>query len=453
MSAVKDAFPDVNSAPGGTADLPVVVVGAGMAGLTAAVSLHKAGVPVRVFEASDAVGGRVRSDRHPEGFILDRGYQVLLDAYPAARRWVDHGALQVGEFDAGALLWTGKRLVPLADPLRHPSNLLRDMTSTVIPFGDKVRFAMLAAKAAGSSWQTANDAATSLGNDVSASEYLWSRGFSEQFVDRFARPFWGGITLDPHLSGSAGSLLFTAKMFGLGRAVLPAEGVVAMPVQLAARLPAGTIEVNAPVKSVTIEGRQAAGVVVGGENVPAAAVIVATDPVTAATLTSVRRLPALEHGLPSVTVYLASSRRPGIGPRLIIDSTRKMTVNTLSPVTEVQPAYAPPGQHLLAAEIVGERALDPALDALAEQVRRDSARMLGQEASAWRVVDIVHIPYSQFAQPPGIYRRLPGNVTPIRGLYLASEATVDSSYNGAMTSGETAAGIVRRELAFARDDA
>jgi phytoene dehydrogenase-like protein len=433
-----------------SARLPVVVVGAGMAGLTAAVALHEANVPVRIFEAGDGVGGRVRSDRHPEGFILDRGYQVLLDAYPAARRWIDHDALDVGKFDAGALLWTGKRLVPLADPLRHPENLLRDLTTSLFPASDKARFALLAAKAGKATWQTANEAATSLGNDVTASEYLWSLGFSERFVDRFARPFWGGITLEPHLTGSAGPLLFTAKMFMHGRAVLPAEGVGAMPAQLAARLPEEAISLNATVTSIEVDDGRATGVRVGGEVVPAAAVIVATDPPTAASLAPVRTLPTREQGLPSVTVYLGSARRPETGPRLVLDSTRRLAVNTLSPITEVQPSYAPAGQHLLAAEIVGELAHDPDLDALAERARRESATMLGHDAGDWRVLDVVHLPFSQFAQPPGIYRRLPGNVTPIGGLYLANEATVDSSYNGAMTSGEIAAGLVRRELAFAQ---
>src|SRR3712207_2509534 len=92
---------------------PVVVVGAGLAGLAAAVALTAAGIPVRVFEASDDVGGRVRSRRRGDGFVVDHGFQVLLDAYPAARRMIDHQALAAEAFDAGALLWTGRRLVPL----------------------------------------------------------------------------------------------------------------------------------------------------------------------------------------------------------------------------------------------------------------------------------------------------------------------------------------------------
>lgn len=439
----------MNGTAAGMVRDPVIVVGAGMAGLTAAVALHEAGIPVRVTEASDAVGGRVRSDRHREGFILDRGYQVLLDAYPAARRWIDHDALRVGRFDAGALLWTGHRLVPLADPLRHPGNLLRDLSTTIIPAADKARLAALGGFAAKSSWQTANDAATALGNDVAAAEFLWSRGFSERFVDRFARPFWGGITLDPHLTGSAGPLLFTLKMFLRGSAVLPTGGVGAMPEQLRSRLPDAAVMLGTRVTAVAIDDGRATGVRTGGEFIPASAVIVATDPPTVALLTSVRTLPGEDQGVPSVTVYLAGTRDPGIGRRLVLDSTRHLATNTLSPLSTVQPTYAPPGQHLLAAEIVGELVADGDLESLAVRARDEAARMLGHAREVWRVLETMRVPFSQFAQPPGIYRRLPGNVTPTRDLYLASEATVDSSYNGAMTSGEIAAGIVRRELAFA----
>ncbi|MFN8592918.1 MAG: NAD(P)/FAD-dependent oxidoreductase [Thermomicrobiales bacterium] len=432
-------------------DTLVVIVGAGMAGLTAAVALHEAGVPVRVYEASNGVGGRIRSDYRPDGFVIDRGFQVLLDAYPAAKRWIDYDAMRARPFDAGALLWTGKRLVPLADPLRHPSALVRDLSTSLFPASDKARLARLAAFAAMAPWQSANAAATALGNDVSGSEFLWSRGFSERFVDRFARPFWGGITLDRHLAGSAGPLLFTLKMFLHGRAVLPSTGVGAMPAQLRSRLPADAVRLNSSVTAIVTEGRRATGIRVGDETVNADAIIVATDPPAAAGLTGVRILPTAERGSPTITVFLAGRRNPGTGPRLVLDATRRMTINSLAPLSEAQPAYTPPGQYLLAAEVIGEAAADRDVESLAATARREAALMLGHAPEDWRVLETVVVPYSQFAQPPGIYRRLPGNVTPIRGLYLASEATVDSSYNGAMTSGETVAGIVRRDLAFPRE--
>jgi phytoene dehydrogenase-like protein len=428
--------------------LPVVIVGAGMAGLVAAESLHEAGIPVHVFEAADGVGGRVRTDRHAEGYLLDRGYQVLLDAYPAARRWLDLDALELGRFNAGALLWTGRRLVPLANPLRHPTALPRDLTAPVFPLADKIRLAAMAAQAALAPWQSANQAATSLGEDMSAAEFLWARGFSEQFVDRFARPFWGGITLDPHLAGSSGPLLFTLKMFLHGSAALPKAGIGAMPAQLLARLPAESVSLESRVTSVVVEYGRAVAVRVARQKIPAAAVIVATDPVTAASLTGASALANASQGLPSLTVYLGGERDPGTGPRIVLDVTRRLLVNELAPLSAAQPSYAPPGRHLIAAAIVGEAADASDLEAVALQARDDAATMLGHAPDDWTILRVDRVPFSQFAQPPGIYRRLPGNVTPTRGLFLASEATVDSSCNGAMLSGEAAVAIVQRELAF-----
>lgn len=430
---------------------PVVVVGAGITGLTAAVALHESAVPVRIFEASDGAGGRMRTDQTGEGFLLDHGFQILLDAYPAARRWIDHAALRPRPFDAAVLLWTGRRLVPVSDPARHPLGIVRDVTTRLFPAGDKLRMARLAAEAAAAPWQSSNEAATSLGHDVAASEFLWSQGFSERFVDRFARPFWGGVTLDPHLTGSTGPLLFTLKMFVRGHAVLPERGVAAMPDQLLARLPPDAVSFESRVTSVVVEEGRATGVRVARRKIPASAVIVATDPDTAKTLTGVEALAVAGDGVPSVTVYLAGARRPDTGPRLVLDATRTMLVNHIAPLSEVQPSYAPEGQHLIAAVIVGEAADRGDLDDLAEHARLDAAMMLGHAPGSWRVLEIARVPFSQFAQPPGIYRRLPGNVTPTRGLVLAGEATVDSSYNGAMLSAESAAAIVRRELAFHED--
>jgi phytoene dehydrogenase-like protein len=427
--------------------LPVVIAGAGLAGLTCALALHDVGQPVLLLEASDGVGGRVRSDRTRDGFIIDRGFQVLLDAYPAARRWVDYEAIRALPFDGGAHVWTGKRLVPLANPLLHPEAVVRDATSSLFGFADKVRLAKLAVSVLKTDWQSAAEAAQSSLGAMSAETALWASGFSRNFLDRFARPFWGGIQLDPTLEQSAGPMLFTLKMFLEGRAVLPADGVGAMAAFLAARLPADSVRLNARVDAlIRDETGAVTGIRSGGMEIPAAAVVVAMDPPAARELTGIRTLPDAGDGLESVTVFLAGPDEPGTGPRLVVNGTGRGVVNHLAPLSDAQPAYARHGMSLLAAVAVGE-ATTRDDDALAELAHVETAAMLGQRAGDWRVVAVRRVPFSQFSQRPGVYSRLPGNEPGPPGLFLASEATVDSSYNGAMLSGEGAARAVLRTLA------
>lgn len=427
---------------GDRSNLPVVVVGAGMAGLTCAVALHDAGRDVVVLEAADGAGGRVRTDRHPEGFLLDRGFQVLLSAYPAARRWIDLDALAPCPFDAGALVWDGRRRLPLADPRRHPGALPRDLTTPLFPATDKARLATLGMRSLLAPWTSAAEAAGEPAADTSAAEALWGAGLSRAFVDRFARAFWGGILLDRTLSTSAGPLRFTLKMFLQGPAVLPAGGIGTMPEQLRSRLPAGSIRFHQSVDAIVIDQGEATGVRVGGETQPASAVVVATDPPAARHLTGISGLPGSDQGVGSTTVYLTGTQHPSVGPRLLLDGTGRLSVNHLAPLSVVAPTYASPGHHLLAAVVLGgAQAVDDEL--LGRRARDDAATMLGQDPAAWTPLAVVRVPFSQYAQPPGIYARLPANRTETPGLFLATEATVDSSYNGAILSGEVAAAAVR----------
>jgi phytoene dehydrogenase-like protein len=337
-------------------------------------------------------------------------------------------------------------VVRLGAPRHHPGALPRDLTIPVFGVPDKIRLARLALHAARAPWRSAREAATAA-SDQSAAEVLWSAGCSPAFVERFARPFWGGITLDPSLASSVGPWWFTLKMFLAGRALLPRTGIGAMPEQLAQRLPATTVALGARVERVIVDAGRATGVAVHGRVQTAAAVIVATDPPAARALTGVDALPDQRDGVGSLTVFLAGRRDPGIGPRLVLDGTGHLTLNHLAPLSTVQPAYAPPGSHLVAAVIVGTR-LDAGDDAtLAARAHDEVAVLLGHAPSDWDIVRTVRVPFSQFAQPPGIYARLPGNQTATGGLYLASEATVDSSYNGAIASGEAAARLVQQAVA------
>ena len=416
-----------------------IVVGGGVSGLTCAALLHEAGQTVTLLEASDGVGGRIRTDRHPDGFLLDRGFQVILEAYPALQRQVDLTSLNPKPFDAGVLLWTGRRRVPLADPRRHPFALVRDITSRVFPISDKARLASFAAGSRIAAWENAREAA--LAADVSAEQALLTAGLSDRFIDRFARPFWGGITLDRSLSSSAGPLKFTLKMFLQGSAVLPAAGVQAVPDQLARRLPAQAIELNRRVERIEVADGAVRGVVVDGQMIPATRVVVATDPPAAKSLTGIDSIPI--DGVGCVTVYLRGRRDPRIGKKLILDATGNRGINQIVPLSAVAPSYAPPREHLLAVVFIGQEALAESDDEkLVQAARDDVAHILGHEPDNWAMLRVVRTPFAQFAQPPGIYRRLPKVRTETAGLYLAGEMTVDSSLNGAIIGGEQAAKAV-----------
>ena len=417
---------------------PVIVVGAGLAGLTCAAELTRAGRPVVIVEAGNGVGGRVRTDRQ-DGYLLDRGFQVILDAYPALRRQVDLADLEPAAFDSGATIWDGKRLRSLADPTRHPRAIGEDLRSPLFGLVDKVRVAALGLGARTAGWSSAREAAGDPAMDRSGADLLWDAGFGRRFVDTFARPFWGGITLDPSLAGSQGTLRYTLKMFLEGRAVLPELGMQALPDRLASRLRPGTVRYNTPVEELVRVGDRVVGIRVRGETWPAAAVVIATDPAAARRLTGDERFPDDTSGLGCTTIYLKGRRAPGIGRRLLLDGSGRLSVNHVAPLSTVQPSYAPRSRHLLAAVLLGEHAANLDDDAVAIQARAETARMLGHPANDWDVLSVVRVPFSQFAQPPGIYGRLPATDSGTPGLVYAGEATADSSQNGAVLSGEAAA--------------
>ncbi|MDQ4044904.1 MAG: FAD-dependent oxidoreductase, partial [Chloroflexota bacterium] len=267
-------------------------------------------------------------------------------------------------------------------------------------------------------------------------------GFSDEFIDRFARPFWGGIALDRSLSFSAGVVRFTTKMFLAGDGVLPREGVGAVPKAIAAELPDGTARTSTPVDALVIEGTRVTGVRVAGETVEGAAMIVATDPPATARLTGIDAIPT--EGVGCVTVYLATRQDPGIGKMLTLDGTGRQPVNEIAPLSAAQPTYAPNGEHLLAAVLLGDEPLARDDEENGRIARASVTTMLG--IGDLRVVEVVAVPFGLYRQVPGIHRRLPDATTDVQGLMLASDATVDASSNGAMMSGEDAAHAMRMEL-------
>ena len=133
-----------------SADTDVIIIGGGIAGLTCARHLCEHDISVLLVEASERIGGRLKTDRK-DGFLFDRGYQVLQTAYPAAREELDYDGLRLHSFAPGAVIRIGQRCYTVADPLKRPSDLIKTMTAPVGTIGDRLRLVRLATRVTGRS--------------------------------------------------------------------------------------------------------------------------------------------------------------------------------------------------------------------------------------------------------------------------------------------------------------
>jgi Flavin containing amine oxidoreductase len=410
--------------------MKIIIVGAGLAGLTCAKVLRERGAEVTVFEASDGVGGRVRTDVK-DGFLLDRGFQVYFTSYPVAGRHLDYEALDFRDFDPGAIVCRGPEKSVLSDPLRDPKALVSSLLSDAATLGDKVRTLELVARTStvGTSAGEENG-----GADTSTLDYLKTAGLSGRYIDSFFRPFYGGITLNRELTTSARVLRFTLRMLASGRTVVPALGMGEIPLQLASHLPESKILLNSPVENLLRKGDRVVGVRVAGDEHEADAVIVATDAPTAGGLTG-EAVP--EGSVGEICIYYETDGL-GSGKKILLNAEDGAFLNNAVEMSNISEKYAPPDRHLLyAVALTGTDSPDG-----------DVYRRCIEDLSRWypgadfRPLALRRIPYGQFAQPPGIHSSLPDNRTHTPGLVLAGEYTEDSSINGSMLSGERAAGVV-----------
>lgn len=437
------------------ADTPVIIIGAGLAGLCAARSLARAGVPFLVLEASDAVGGRVRTDR-VDGFLLDRGFQVYLTAYEEAAAVLDHQALDLRPFEPGAAVFFDGRFHTLLDPWRRPAALLDGALARVGTFADKLRVGALRAELARKSRPDlfADDAP-----ETSTLTALRDRGFSEAIIERFFRPFFGGIFLDPSLQASSRMMEFVFRAFAQGRAAIPRLGLQRIPEQLAAALPPGSIRFRAPVEAVE-PGASPRVRLRDGQTLPARAVIFACP----ARALDVPDAPALEPVPPQVWQGVAMLAfdapspppRPLDRPILVLDGENTGPVTNLVALSSVSDAYAPatttaPAPGARRALIVATALVNvPDDDRLLERdARAQLSRWFGPAARVadWRLLRLTRIREGLPRQHPPWYNQAEWSVRYAPGCYRAGDLNDTASIDGAMRSGRRAAEALIEDLA------
>ncbi|MFD1597435.1 NAD(P)/FAD-dependent oxidoreductase [Halobellus rarus] len=418
----------------------VAVVGAGLAGLVAARRLAASGADVTVVERRSTVGGRVRTETR-DGFTLDRGFQVLFTAYPAVRRELDLDALDLRYFRPGAVIARpGSRSV-LSDPLRDLRAVPASVRNAEVTLSDKLRTLLLRQHVG-----TRTESEIFRTTDRSIRSYLREWGFSEDYVEHFVAPFYGGITLDRSLSTSKRVFEYTFKALSDGQIAVPAAGMRAIPDQLAERAEraGASIRCSERVRSVHDDGDDVT-VETDAETLDADAVVVACDPKEAHRLTDVESVPLEARGCVTQYYRLPAEDAPKTGRKILLNAADP-SPNTVVPMSEVAPEYAPDGTALFNATFLGETALDRDASALAEETRLTLESWYPErDFSALESVRTHRIEFAQFDQPPGVHESLPDVRAPGGSTYLAGDYTAWSSIQGAMRSGREAARAVERD--------
>ena len=402
----------------------VLIVGAGLAGLACARRLAKAGLACTVLEASDGIGGRVRTDR-VDGFQLDRGFQVFLAGYPEARETLDYPALKLMPFHAGALIRHAGRFHVMSDPFRRPQDLPQMLVSPIGSFADKLRMLRMRG-------DTLQQRLGSVMADPArpTRDVLQAYEFSDAMVKHFFKPFLNGVFLETELSTPCWIFELVWGAFCRGVTALPRDGMGAIAQQLAATLPSGTIRFNQVVQqiqgsSVVLESR---------ESLRADVLVLATDAATAARLRGEGNPIAPARG--SVTLYFDAPVAPQRGPWLIVNGDGDGLVRTVCALSEAAPSYAPSGRALISVTVTEQ--IDPSAD-VSQAVRRQLQSWFGSQVNEWRHLRTDRIPHSL----PPFETLSPGNRTLsprlAEGLYLCGDYRESGTLDGALLSGRKAA--------------
>ncbi len=409
----------------------VIVVGAGLSGLAAARHLTRRGVEVVVLEGSDGVGGRVRTDL-VDGFRLDRGFQLYNPAYPEGARVLDHQALDLKTFIAGARIVVERagrrRVVRVADPRRQPSWAVPSVLALI---GSPVATARFGSYAA--SRVVRSVAALQRDPDVTSEEALRRAGVDRALMETVLRPFLSGVFLESELSTSRRFLDVVLKSFVRGTPGVPALGMQRIPEQLATGL---DVRLGHRVGAVSAHGVD----VVDGDARSADAVIVATDPATAAHLLPGVRAPAAN----AVTTWYY---RPDCAPGeladgqavLLLDAARRGPLVNTVVMSHAAPDYAPPGSALVAASALGAVA-NPEQD---RAIREQLAWLYGVPTTRWELIASYPIPYALPAMAVPFELQRP--VRTDNGVYVAGDHRDTSSIQGALVSGRRAAQAVLKD--------
>jgi phytoene dehydrogenase-like protein len=391
---------------------PVVIIGAGMAGLLAASQLHLNQIPFMLVDTQNHVGGRLHSERF-KGFTLDVGFQVLQTNYPEVQRSLDLHSLDLAAFESGAYLWKNDSWLAFVNPLKQPGSLFDALVSGIMTLKDAYLLARL--------WFITQADVQPLGSVESTQDFLHRWGFSPKFQSHFLRPFFGGIFLSAGLNPPESLFRYYMKQFLEGTAAMPAAGIGAIPGQLAAALPSDSIRLGVQITQVSAHQVTFSD----GAMVDAEYVILATDASAAAKLLGV----SLEKGAfwSTKTLYFQAPAQSDLKQMLhLVPNSRVLHYAYLN---HVQPSYAPEGK-----DLISVTTLDVSMKSA--DVLTELAPFVGPSIQKWAFLKEYLLP--EALPVVGAFDELKQKAADV-GIVLAGDFTGFPSLQSAMASGRFAA--------------
>jgi phytoene dehydrogenase-like protein len=413
-----------------------IIVGAGLSGLACAIALARAGRPFVVLEAAARPGGRQKTTVR-DGYVLDHGFQVVLDSYPAVEKVVDVAALQPRYFEQGAIIHDEGRSWHLSSPLSGVRAAVRALGTGCFTAGDKVRLALLGLRLLATR-ESALEALAAADDDVSTADFLVRRGFSTLFAERFARPFFGGVFLDDTLSTSAGIFLLQLRRFLTGRAWVPAGGIAALPHRMASFLPPGSLKTGCPVVAVESSADSASVVLGDGTRIRGDHVVAALDEPS---LRALLGLPRPAEWRKTTTVYFKTSRPLHHGRCIVLPAGRERLVRHFVQLSNIAPETAPPGMHLVSATIIDDGGMPD--EAVAARAAAEIGTVFPACTGQLGHLETIHVEYALPVQPPSFAARRKFENLPPRVL-AAGDWDHGASIQSAITSGLAAAEEITR---------
>jgi phytoene dehydrogenase-like protein len=407
----------------------VIIVGAGLAGLSAAVYLHRQGRKVLVLEASERAGGRIKTDSH-EGFLLDRGFQVLLTAYPETQALLNYRDLKLQKMLPGAtVLYDGGRF-EIADPFRRPSAAFATLFAPVGTLKDKLNTLWLKNKL-----QKLTIKEIFEQPEQTTRKQLADYGFSPKMIQRFYAPFLSGIFLENELSTSRRMFDFVMKMFSDGDVAVPALGMEEIPKQLVAMLPEGSIQCHT--KVTAIDGNKVT--TADGTVLEANQILLAT---TANNLTQqfFKEQKMKSHQV--TNIYFETNEAPTKKAVVILNaSTTKKWVNNLTVMSNVSKAYAPEGKILISVSYNGIPTVDDAI--LAENMKEELKQWYGDKVKSWKMLKAYRIEYALPSQE-SVRNEIDASEIKISdSLFICGDHLLNGSINAALKTGRLAAEVMK----------